>query len=104
MKLRQSSACNCRKDVRFSDYEELMDEPMPHIELSSSRLLNNFGNCVQSTIKVIQRRAEGKPDEMVARGIEQVSSMRRIDIKEDTRNHDGLLFEQFFEKCLGQDE
>lgn len=37
---------------------------------------------------------------MVARRVEEVPTMRRIDIEEDTRNHNGLLLEKLFEKGL----
>ena len=38
---------------------------------------------------------------MVARRVEQISTMRRVDVKEDTRDDDCLLFKKFFEEGLG---
>jgi hypothetical protein len=32
--------------------------------------------------------------------MEQVATMGGVDIKKDTRDDDGLLFEQFLKKCL----
>ena len=73
---------------------------MPHAVLPRSSILNKFGNCVQTTVEVLHRRAKGETDEMVAWRVEQVTTMRGIDIKENSRNDNGLLFEQFLEKCL----
>jgi len=36
----------------------------------------------------------------MTRRVEEIPTVRRIDIKEDTRNHNCLLLEKFFEKGL----
>lgn len=41
---------------------------------------------------------------MVAWRMEQIASVRRIDIEKDPRDNDGLLFEQFLEKGLTDHE
>ena len=38
---------------------------------------------------------------MVARRVEQIPTMRRVDVKEDTGDDDCLLFKKFFEEGLG---
>ncbi len=48
---------------------------MPHAVLSRSSAPNNFGNCIQTTVEVLQRRAKGEANEMVARRVEQVTTM-----------------------------
>jgi hypothetical protein len=37
---------------------------------------------------------------MMARRVEQVPTMRRVDIEEDSRDDDDMLLEQFFEESL----
>ena len=51
-------------------------------------------------IEVLQGRSERKTHEVVAGGVEQVASMRRVDIKEDTRDNNSLIFEKFLEESL----
>lgn len=51
-------------------------------------------------IKVFNRRSERKTHEMMARGVEQVASVRWVDVEENTGDHDSLFLEQFFEECL----
>jgi hypothetical protein len=36
----------------------------------------------------------------MSRGVEQIATVRRIDVKEDTRDDDSLFLEQFFEEGL----
>ena len=55
---------------------------------------------VQTLIQVFHRRAEREPDEVVARRVEKVPTVRRVDIEEDTRDHDRLFFEELFEEGL----
>ena len=49
-------------------------------------------------VEVLQRRAEREPHEVVARRVEQVAPMRRVDVKEYTGDHDRLLFQQLFKE------
>ena len=77
-----------------------MDKPVPQLMSSSLRALDDLGHGIQATIKVFQRRAEGKTDEMMARGMEQIPTVRRIDVEENSRYHNGLLLEQLFKEDL----
>lgn len=61
-------------------------------------LVQNAFNGIQTLIELVQRRPEGQPHEMVARGVEQVPAMRRVDIEEDTWDDNCLLLEHFFEE------
>jgi len=36
----------------------------------------------------------------MARGVEQIASVRRVDVKENTRNANSLMFEKFLEESL----
>lgn len=48
--------------------------------------------------------AERDSDVVVAWRLEEVTSMRRVDIEKDTRNNDRLFFQQLLEECLQGDE
>lgn len=63
-------------------------------------LLQDALNCIQTLVKVLERRAEGNAHEVVARRVEQVSAVSRVDVEEDSGNHDGLLLQQFLEERL----
>lgn len=52
-------------------------------------------------VKILEWRAEGKSHKVMARRVKQVTSMGRVNIKEDTRNNDSLFFQQLFEESLG---
>lgn len=51
-------------------------------------------------VEVLQGRSERKTHEVMARRVEQVASVRRVDIKEDTRDNDSLMFEKFLKESL----
>jgi hypothetical protein len=54
-----------------------------------------------TSVKILHRGPKGNPDELVARRVEQVAAVRRVDVEEDTRDYNRLLLEELFEKCLG---
>lgn len=57
-------------------------------------------NRIQTLVQVLHWRTEGEAHELMARRIEKVTSVLRIDVEEDTRNDDGLFFEKLFKECL----
>lgn len=56
----------------------------------------------RTSVKIFYRGPEGNPDELVARRIEQVAAVSRVDIEEDSWDYDRLLLEEFLEECLGK--
>lgn len=57
-------------------------------------------NRIQTLVQVLHRRTEREAHELMTRRIEEVTSVLRIDVEEDTRNDDGLFFEKLFKECL----
>ena len=57
-------------------------------------------DSIQSHLQIRERRSEREPNEVVTRRVEQVSTMGRVDVEEDSRNYDGFFFEQLFEEGL----
>jgi hypothetical protein len=55
---------------------------------------------MQTFVKVLQRRTKRQADEVVAWRIEQVPAMGRVDIEENTRNHNGLFLKELLEESL----
>jgi hypothetical protein len=47
----------------------------------------------RTSVQYIERRAEREANEVVARRVEKIPPMRGVDVKEDTRNHYGLLLQ-----------
>jgi hypothetical protein len=44
-------------------------------------------------VKVLKGRSERKTHKVMARGVEQIATVRRVDVKEDTRDDDSLFLE-----------
>jgi hypothetical protein len=58
-------------------------------------------HCMGLTlVKVLNGRPERKTHEVMAGRVEQVASVRRVDIEEDTRDADGLFLKEFLEESL----
>ena len=57
-------------------------------------------DSVQTRIQILERGTEREPDEMVAGRVEEVSTVRRVDVEEDSWNHDRSLLQELFEECL----
>ena len=57
-------------------------------------------HSVQPLIQILERRTEREPDEVVARRIEQVSTVGRVNVEEDPRDHDRFLLEELLEEGL----
>jgi len=57
-------------------------------------------NSVQTHIQILHRRTKREPDKMVTWRIEEVSTVRRVDVEEYPRDHDRFLFEELFEEGL----
>jgi len=75
--------------------------PMP--KPSNSLLLSppqQPPDSVQSLIQIFERRTEREPDEVVARRVEEVSTVRGVDVEEDSRDYDRSLFQELFEEGL----
>jgi len=53
---------------------------------------------IQSLIEVSQWRSEGDADKVVAGRREEITSVRGIDVKEDSGNDDSLFLEEFLEE------
>ena len=58
-------------------------------------------DSIQALIQICKRRAERDPNKVVARGVEQVTTVGRVDVEEDSWDHDSLFFEELFEEGLG---
>jgi len=61
-------------------------------------LLQHSSHSVESLIQIFKRRTKRETNKVMTRGFEQIPTMGRVDIEEDTRDDDGLLFEEFFEE------
>ena len=57
-------------------------------------------DSVETHIQVRERRTERDPDEVVAGRVEEVSTVRGVDVEEDSRDHDRLFLEELFEEGL----
>ena len=55
---------------------------------------------VQPPVQISNWRAEREPDEVVARGVEQVSTVRGVDVEEDSGDHDRFFLKELFEEGL----
>jgi len=53
---------------------------------------------MRAFIEVLERWAEGEPDEVMARRAEQISAVCRIYIEKDAGDDNRLLFEKFLEE------
>lgn len=53
---------------------------------------------IQSPIQVLQRRPKAQPHIRMARRVEQIPPVRRVDIEEDTRNNNRLLLQQLLKE------
>ena len=68
------------------------------------RALQDAGHRVDALVEVLERRAEGQADEVMAGGAEEVAAMRGIDVEEDAGNNDALLLEQLLEERLASED
>ena len=57
-------------------------------------------DSIQTRIQILKRGTEREPDEMVAGGVEEVSTVRGVDVEEDSWNHDRSLLQELFEERL----
>jgi len=55
-------------------------------------------DSVQTLIQILKRRTEREPDEVMARRVEQVPTVGRVDVEEDSGDHDRSLFQELFEE------
>ena len=55
---------------------------------------------VQSLIQILERRTEREPDEVMARRVGEVFTVRLVDIEEYSWNHDCPFFQELFEEGL----
>jgi len=55
-------------------------------------------NGVNASIEILEGRAKGQPDEVVARRVEEIPAVRRIYIEEDAGDDNCLLLEKLFEE------
>jgi len=62
--------------------------------------LHQVIDSVQTHIQVLERRTEGEPDKVVARRVEEVSTVRGVNVEEDSRDYDRLFLEELFEEGL----
>jgi len=53
---------------------------------------------VQTLIQILERRTEREPDEVVAGGVEEVSTVGRVDVEEDSWDHDRSFLQELFEE------
>ena len=74
--------------------------PKPFHTLPPSPL-QQIIDSVQTHIQVLERWAEREPDKVVARRVEEVSTVRRVDVEEDSWDHDRLFLQELFEEGLG---
>ncbi len=51
-------------------------------------------------IQVLEWWSKREPNKRMARRVEEVTTVRRVDVKEDSWDNDGLLFEQLFKERL----
>lgn len=51
-------------------------------------------------IQICQRRTEREADKVVARRVEQISTMGRVDVEEDSGDHDCLFLQKLFKESL----
>ena len=59
-----------------------------------------FLDSVQTHIQVLERRTEREPDKVMAGRVEEVSTVRGVDVEEDSWDHDRLFLEELFEEGL----
>ena len=57
-------------------------------------------DSVETHLQVRERRTEREPNEVVAGRVEEVSTVRGVDVEEDSWNHDRLFFEELFDEGL----
>lgn len=55
---------------------------------------------IRTSVQDIKRRPERQADEVVARRIEEIPAMSRVNVEEDTWDHYGLLLQKFLEERL----
>ena len=55
---------------------------------------------VQTLIQILERRTEREPDEVVAGGVEEVSTVRGVDVEEDSWDYDRSFLQELFEEGL----
>ena len=68
------------------------------------RAFEDARHGVDALVEVLERRAEGQADEVMAGGAEEVAAMRGIDVEEDAGNNDALLLEQLLEERLASED
>ena len=57
-------------------------------------------DSIQTHIQVLEGRPERDPDKVVAGRVEEISTVRGVDVEEDSWDHDRLFLEEFFEEGL----
>ena len=61
-------------------------------------------HSLRTLVQILYRRAERDANEVVTDGVEKVTAMRRVNIKEDTRDDNRLLLEKLLEERLDEHE
>lgn len=54
---------------------------------------------IHTLVKIFHRRSKGQSNKVMARRVEQVPPVRRVDIEENAGNHNCLLLEQLLKEC-----
>jgi hypothetical protein len=75
-----------------SPLQHVMDGLQPYMPRSLSAK-NSRTSILRTFVQVFKGRSERKTDEMVARTMEEIPSVGRIDIEEDARNDDSVFFQ-----------
>ena len=66
------------------------------------RTLQHAGHRVDALVEVLEGRAERQTHEVVARRVEQVAAVRRVDVEEDAGDDDALLLQELLEEGLAR--
>jgi len=62
--------------------------------------MNSYNVNNPTHVKILQRWTKRQANKMMTRRVEEVPTVRWIDIEENTRNNDGLFLQQFLKEGL----
>lgn len=74
-----------------------MDRDVVLSELASGAL-DHLLDTVKAHLQLLHSRAVADADKVVARAVEQIATLRRVEVEEDARHHDCLLLQQGVEE------
>jgi hypothetical protein len=66
--------------------------PLRHAQLT--RTVNNTLNTIKTHLQHIHPRPVAQTDKVVTRAVKEITTLRRVQVKEDTRNNNDLLTQQ----------